>query len=502
MYRLSLFFCNVTIGMDGCKERWPMRQMTTALQQQESADNPLAPDPAWLEDAVFYQIFPERFFNGDPTNDPYPLTPWGKNPQLFNFYGGDLAGIMQKIPYLQELGVNSVYLNPIFDAPSNHKYDTRDYLRISPEFGDFRTYLELLDKLHKSGLRMILDGVFNHTGDQFWAFRDLLARGKKSPYHNWYFCHQYPVCQVPKPNYECWWGIETLPKLNYAESALVRYILRVVAFWTMTGIDGWRLDVPNEIIREFWPVFRRLVKKINPEAYIVGEIWDDATAWLQGDMFDSVMNYPLRNLMVSFFVRGELDAAGFDHALSNLRAQHSPKVTMSMFNLLGSHDTPRFLTLCKGKKERMLLALLFLMTYPGVPVIYYGDEIGMTGEKDPDCRKTMVWNEKLWDQEIFNAAKNLIGLRKSKDALKKGEFRTALAGNNGVFGYWRLYNYSKLLVLMNRTNKLQHVQAPLPVELRGAWQKIYPLTGQVRQYGEFINLHLPPWYGAIWEQKL
>ena len=475
--------------------------MISGLKQQESKEELVTPEPSWLEETVFYQIFPERFFNGDPANDPAQVSAWGEKPQLFNFFGGDLAGIIGKISYLQELGINSLYLNPIFDAPSNHKYDTRDYLRISPEFGDLRTYLRLVEELHKVGIRLILDGVFNHTGDQFWAFRDLMARGKDSPYHQWYHCRQYPVSQDPNPNYECWWGIKTLPKLNYSSPDLVRYILQVVEYWTKTGIDGWRLDVPNEVIREFWPVFRRLVKSINPDAYIVGEIWEDATSWLKGDMFDAVMNYCLRDLMVSFFAKGEMDAAGFDRGLCDLRARHSEKVTRSMFNLLGSHDTPRFLTLCKGKKEKMLLSLLFLLTYPGVPVIYYGDEIGMTGEKDPDCRKTMIWDETLWDKEIFNAAKALIRLRKNKEALKKGEFRTAVAGNNGVYGYWRIHGESRLLVLLNRTNRLHHVHLSLPVEMKGEWQKIYPLAGQEHPFTESIDLHLPPWYGGIWEQK-
>ena len=226
---------------------------------------------------------PGTVFNGDPTNDPSPVTPWGEQPELFNHFGGDLAGILQKVPYLTDLGINALYLNPIFDAPSNHKYDTRDYLRISPDFGDFRTYLKLLKTLKQKEIRLILDGVFNHTGDQFWAFRDVMRRGTNSPYHRWYNC-QYPVQQHPQPNYECWWGIETLPKLNFNEPEVVRYILRVVAFWTLTGIDGWRLDVPNEVRADFWPIFRRLVKSLNPEAYLVGEIWHDADFGCRGQI--------------------------------------------------------------------------------------------------------------------------------------------------------------------------------------------------------------------------
>ncbi len=458
------------------------------------------PEPAWLENTVFYQIFPDRFFNGDPTNDPSPVRPWGEKPELFNFFGGDLAGIRKKIPYLEDLGVNALYLNPIFDAPSNHKYDTRDYLRISPDFGDFRTYLNMLKDLHRAGIKLILDGVFNHTGDQFWAFRDLMRRGKGSPYQQWYNCH-FPVTQFPKPNYECWWGLETLPKLNFADQEVVRYILRVVAFWTLTGIDGWRLDVPNEVRADFWPIFRRLVKTLNPEAYIVGEIWDDAAFWLQGDKFDSVMNYPLRDLIISFFAKKEMNADRFDQGLTGLRARYSEKVTRSMFNLLGSHDTQRFLTICHGERRRMLLALLFLFTYPGVPVIYYGDEIGMTGEKDPDCRKTMIWDEAQWDKELYPSTKVLIRLRKEKDALKRGEFRTALVSQHGVYGYWRIADRERMLILFNRQDSMEQVSLLLAPGMRGTWKQIFPVKGEEVKYNDHFQINLPPWSGMIWEYQ-
>ena len=458
-------------------------------------------DPAWLEDTVFYQIFPERFFNGDPTNDPMSITPWGGKPKNENFFGGDLEGIHQKIPYLQDLGISALYLNPIFDAPSNHKYDTRDYLRIAPEFGDLKTYLRLVRRLHQEGMRIILDGVFNHTGDQFWAFRDILLRQEKSPYSKWFYCHERPVCQVPQPNYECWWGVKTLPKLNYAEPEVVRYIMRIVAFWTLTGIDGWRLDVPNEVVIDFWQYFRKLVKSINPEAYIVGEIWEDAGAWLNNRLFDAVMNYIWRDLVIRFFAKEDLDAAGFEAGLADLRNRYSPVVTANMFNLLSSHDTPRFLTLCDKRKDRMLLAILFQFTYPGVPVIYYGDEIGMTGGKDPDCRKTMVWDESRWDRELHNAYKNLIRLRRQNLALRRGEYVPAVVTPDGILGYWRRLGEQSVLVLINRTDKLQHVSVPIESNYQGEYKTIYPNEGMVTVVGERWNIALPPHYGMIWERQ-
>lgn len=459
-------------------------------------------EPSWLQETVFYQIFPERFFNGDKMNDPFPLASWGKEPQFHNFFGGDLAGITQKIPYLLDLGVNALYLNPIFDAPSNHKYDTRDYLRIAPEFGDLRSYLRMVDKLHASGIRLILDGVFNHTGDQFWAFRDLLCRGKASPYKGWYHCRHFPVKQTPAPNYECWWGIGDLPKLNFSEPEVLRYLLRAIAFWTLTGIDGWRLDVPNEIAPQFWQVFRNLVKELNSEAYIVGEIWGNAAFWLQGNMFDATMNYPLRDLIISFFARGEMTADEFDRGLAELRTWYAPSVTGSMFNLLGSHDTSRFLTVCQGKRERFLLAVLFLFTYPGAPVIYYGDEIGMTGEKDPDCRKTMIWDETLWENEIRESVKRLVRLRREKTPLKTGGFKTAFTGQSGVYGYWRICDHQRLLVLFNRTGRMKELLLPVPRGVNGIGQRIYPRIGRQTNLEYPIPLHLPPWSGGIWEFRL
>lgn len=462
-------------------------------------ESPSVTDPAWLAETIFYQIFPERFFNGDLSNDPSNKTPWGGKPELYNFFGGDLEGIRKKIPYLQDLGVNAIYLNPIFDAPSNHKYDTRDYLRLSPEFGDFRTYLRLLRELHQQGIRLILDGVFNHTGDQFWAFRDVLLRRERSPYVKWFHCHGHPVCQTPSPNYECWWGIGTLPKLNYAEPEVVRYILRVVAFWTLTGIDGWRLDVPNEVTIRFWPIFRRLVKTLNPEAYIVGEIWEDASPWLDNKLFDAVMNYCWRDLVLQFFAYEHIDAAGFEAGLSSLRRQYSTEITYSMFNLLGSHDTPRFLTMCGGRKDRMLLALLFQFTYPGVPVVYYGDEIGMTGDKDPDCRKPMVWDETQWDREIHKAVKTLIHLRRTRTVLQRGRYEPAVVTPDGLFGYTRTLQDERMLILFNRTEQLQHISLPVDPQYRGHWRTVYPHEGTVANVGERWNLALPPKMGMIWE---
>jgi glycosidase len=383
--------------------------------------------PGWVRDAVFYQIFPDRFANGDPANDPVGTRPWGEAPTRDNFFGGDFQGIIDKIPYLRALGITAVWLNPVFESVSNHKYDTADYLRVDRAFGDLAKFRELVAKLHASGIRVILDGVFNHTGDEFWAFQDIVARGSASPYLNWYYVHDLPVRRHPRPNYEAWWGFADLPKLNMDNPEVRRYILNVATFWMEeVGIDGWRLDVPNEVDHSFWKVFRDHVKRVNPDAYIVGEIWRDGSPWLKGDEFDAVMNYVFRDAVLDFFARGRTSASELADSLEKLKAEYPEQASAALLNLLGSHDTERVLTAFEGDRQRMIPAVVFQMTFPGAPMVYYGDEVGMAGEKDPGCRGTMIWDEHLQDRELFGIYRRLIHLRRRSAALRRGDMRWLL----------------------------------------------------------------------------
>ena len=444
----------------------------------ESADNKVTGQlpkvsslpPSWASKAIFYQIFPDRFYNGDPHNDPIGKEEWNGQPTCFNFFGGDLKGIIAKIPYLQQLGVTALYLNPIFDSPSNHKYDTRDYLKIAPEFGDFNVFKSLIDQLHFAGMKVIIDGVFNHCGDQFWAFQDILKRGAKSRFKDWYYCREFPVCQGSNPNYECWWNFGTLPKLNHQNPEVVQYLLKVIAFWTSTGIDGWRLDVPNEVHMDFWRIFRPLVKSINPEAFIVGEIWDEPFPWLTGDTCDAVMNYRWRNAVIRYFAKSEISAEQFRMELINNRSNLPWEFIISAYNLLGSHDTPRFLTVCNGERGRMLAALAFQFTYPGVPALYYGDEIGLTGDKDPDCRKTMRWKENEQEQVILKATRQLANLRKEHQALQNGSYYDLHLGN-GVFGFIRNGKNEQILACFNMNQDCCCIE--VPHEWSNGWEPIY-----------------------------
>ncbi|MGQ9778478.1 MAG: glycoside hydrolase family 13 protein [Bacillota bacterium] len=457
--------------------------------------------PRWVYRTIFYQIFPDRFANGDPENDPPRIAPWGTRPTRESFFGGDLQGIIDRLDYLAELGVGGIYLNPIFLSPSNHKYDTQDYLLIDPHLGNLKTFGALLDAAHARGIRIILDGVFNHTGDRFWAFQHVMREGARSPYAGWYFCHGFPLRQHPKPNYECWWGFPSLPKLNVAHPEVLAYLTRVIEFWTTLGIDGWRLDVPNEVPFFFWRYFRRLVREINPEAYLVGEIWDDGRPWLQGDTFDAVMNYPWRELVVKFLATREIDLARFVEGLAELRARYPEEVTLGLFNLLGSHDTPRFLTLAGGDKRRLKLAALFQFTYPGVPVVYYGDEVGLTGGEDPDCRKTMPWAPEEQDQDLLTFYRRLGAIRKNSPALWDGTFLSVYQDNAaGIWAYLREAGEERLLVVMNTSEHDRIITFPSEAREEGRWEDL--LRGGVYEVGPDYGLvvKLPALSGTILRQ--
>lgn len=432
--------------------------------------------PQWVREAVFYQIFPERFCNGNTLNDPPNTVPWESCPSPTNFFGGDLEGIEQKIPYLVELGVTALWLTPIFSSVSNHKYNTSDYMVIDPHFGTEEILKRLVKKLHDNGIRIILDCVFNHTGTDFWAFRDVLKKGPESHFKDWYYIREFPVRMEPHPTYECWWDIADLPKLNVPNPEVKQYLLDVAAYWTREfEIDGWRLDVPNEVSHDFWIEFREVVKNINPECYIVGEIWDDGRPWLQGDQFDAVMNYLFRDNVLDFFARKKMEVSDFDHHMGNLRLQYPQQVNLSLLNLMGSHDTARVLTVfseevphvtdppeLEESKKRMRPAIIFQMTYPGAPMIYYGDEVGMAGGPDPGCRRAMIWEHDQQDRELFSFYSSLTRLRKENCALTKGAFIPLAADDAGkLYAFARCFNDRLCIVVLNLNSK--DVQCAIPV---------------------------------------
>jgi glycosidase len=445
-----IFLLASTLTLLGCQVM-PSAVANPATATAQGRTNRSVSVPDWAKDAVFYQIFPERFANGDKRNDPPKVQAWGGTPENGNYFGGDLQGVMDKLPYLKDLGVNTLYFNPIFAASSNHKYNTRDYRTIDPQFGDNALFKRLVTAAHAQGMKVVLDGVFNHTGDDHYMFQDAEKNGPKSKFWNFYTINGFPIVRDPKPNYNAWWGFSTLPQLKAKDNPEVQsFLLDTVAEWTKTGIDGWRLDVPNEIDSDhFWQRFRSTVKGINPNAYIVGEIWTDGRRWLQGDQFDAVTNYLFREQMINYFAKGNINTDQVDANLAGIRNLYNPETNNVMFNMLSSHDVPRFLSEAGGDESAMRLATTFQMTYLGAPVVYYGDEVGMSGAKDPDNRRCFPWDGRQNRQQL-DLTKKLIAWRKAFPSLRRGDFQTIMRHNdNGMWAYQRTAGNDKTAVLLN-----------------------------------------------------
>lgn len=423
--------------------------------------------PDWVKDAVFYQIFPDRFARSDALSKPSNLERWADPPTRHGFKGGDLPGVVEHLDYLQDLGITAIYFNPIFQSAANHRYHTYDYYRVDPILGGNAALRSLLDAAHARGIRIVLDGVFNHASRGFYQFHHLLENGADSPYIDWFEVRGFPLYAYDErrpPNYAAWWNLHALPKLNTDTPAVRRFLWDVGRHWIECGIDGWRLDVPSEIDDDaFWREFRRQVKEANPEAYLVSEIWGDASRWLRGDQFDGTMNYLFTKVCLGFFIRDadrsllagvgyspvpELGVGEFADTIDRLLTLYDPEVTRVLLNLLDSHDTARFLTIARGDESAFRLATLFQMTFPGAPCIYYGDEIGMQGRKDPDCRRAFPWDESRWNTGLRDFVKHCIALRHAHPALRRGDY-TRLYAKDDVYAFGRRLNDETLIIALN-----------------------------------------------------
>ncbi len=557
------------------------------------------PQPSWIADAVFYQIFPERFRNGNPLNDPdkkslygsyphdttsawhispwtsdwYELQPWEReNGKGFWYnaqrrrYGGDLQGVLEKLDYLCDLGVNAIYFNPLFEAPSLHKYDASTYIHIDDNFGpdpakdreivrtenpaDPRTwrwttadslFLKLVQEAHKRHMRVILDGVFNHAGMTFWAFEDVKKNGPKSPYKDWFTIYAWDDPHTPQNEfkYKGWMGVPELPEFREDENGLIppirNHIFAIVVRWMdpdgdgdpSDGIDGWRLDVAEMIHHNFWKDFRILVKALNPQAYIVGEIfWEDwannklmnPAPWLKGDEFDGVMNYQWAALMTRYFIdkKKKISASAFARRLGELDERYAYPFRYQQLNLMDSHDTDRLASNIVNpdlfydknvspkdnpdydvrkpnarERQRQKLIAMFQFTYPGAPMLYYGTESGMWGADDPDCRKPMVWDDLQYqpekanvgkkprpvdsvkfDYDLFYFYKKLIHLRKAEIALRRGSFEVVEANDRkDVLVVRRKFENEEILLLFNNSEHEQTVT--LPQKTQAAWRDLW-----------------------------
>lgn len=404
-------------------------------------------EPLWVRDAVFYQIFPERFANGDPSNDPPGVADWERDlPTRENFFGGDLAGISARADHLTRVGATALYTTPIFAALSNHKYDTTDYLRIDPAFGTLDTFHELVQTLHGRGIRLVLDAVFNHCGDSFWAFQNVIANGRQSPYWDWFYIGGHPIQSDP-PNYQTCGGAPFLPKLNTSNPEVQKYLLDVAAYWIEQGADGWRLDVPWKADMALWPKVRERVLGIKPDAYLVSEVWRGVSDWLDGQRVHGVMNYRLRANILDYAIFDHMDAEDFAYEVDYLLREYGDRAYYHL-NLLGSHDTPRLLTLSRRNVQRAVIAITLQVTLPGTPMIYYGDEIGMEGDNDPDCRRPMVWDERRWNPAIWQTTTRLTAARHEHPALRSLHVEP-LKLWNGVFAYTRRAADDVVLVVTN-----------------------------------------------------
>ncbi len=545
--------------------------------------------PAWSKNAIWYQIFPERFNNGDKSNDPkpddmegawpyfvpenwrnhpwtsdwYKLQPWEKETGKDFYwnaglrrYGGDLQGVLDKLDYLQNLGITAIYFNPLFESPSLHKYDASMYRHIDNNFGsnpeddeeiwatenpaDPSTwkwttadslFLKLISELHKRDMKIIIDGVFNHVGNTFWAFQDVIKNQNNSNFKNWFYIKSFddPATEENEFDYRGWYGVKDLPELREDGNGLIEpvrnHIFAIVKRWMdpdgdgdpSDGIDGWRLDVADMVNHKFWKDFRKLVKSINPEAYLTGEVWwkdwannkmFNAKAWLQGDEFDAVMNYRFTRAVKRFVSDKKLriNAVTFRDSILSIGKDYPQENYFSLMNLLGSHDTERLASLIVNpdnlydhyanpqqnpdfdvrkpdQQERLKQALMagLQMTLPGAPMIYYGDEAGMWGGDDPDDRKPMVWPELKYETEKFHPSgkhrkpdpvyfdlsvfewyKKLISIRKSNKALSTGSLNfNYVDAKHNILGFERKLNQNYVFVLLNNSAATQTVNIPV-----------------------------------------
>lgn len=433
--------------------------------------------PNWASKTVLYQIFPDRFENGSKANDPADVTPWEGNPTYRNFFGGDFAGIKQRLPHLKSLGVGTIYFNPIFQSPSNHRYETTDYYRVDHRLGTNEEFVELTKTLRANGIRTVLDGVFNHSAVDWEPFLDVRNRGRDSKYLDWFYVKQFPVVVQENPPYEAWFGFPSMPKVNLGNPETAKAMLDVPKHWhERAEIAGWRLDVANEVPMAYWREFRRVVKGLRPDLWIIGEHWGDGTPWLKGDQWDSIMNYPLRETWIQFVAQGSLPATEAGKRMMANYHLYVPQVARNLMNLLSSHDTPRFVNLCGGDRKLAMVAATLQFGWPGTPSIYYGEELGMDGGRDPDNRRGMVWASATPANPVLKHYQKLVAARNAYPVLLEGEPLMIQADNaKQSLVYARQLGQEVALVAANRSDK----PATLSLNLKGK----VPLSSTLRRQG-------------------
>lgn len=424
----------------------------------------IATVPDWLKRAVVYNIFPDSFASGRRSVRGTPSeTLWENGLILKSRLGGTIRGITENLDYIAGLGFNCIYLNPIFTAGEYHKYDLLDYFHVSPNLGTDEEFRVLVERSHGLGLRVVIDGVFNHCSWRFFAFDDVVRNGERSQYRDWFYDLAFPVIRPPEgvpPGYASFAYEPKMPKLNTSSPEVRDYFMNVCAHWLREyHVDGWRLDVANEVDREFWRDFRRTARAIDPDSVMIGEIWENAESWLRGDMFDSAMNYDFRRHCRDFFALGAIGAAQFSARVTQMLYRYPAGIAQGQLNLLDSHDVSRFLSLCGGDIRRLRLAEVFLFTAPGAPCVFYGDELGMSGTREADYRGPMPWDDPPYDLRAF--FQRLAALRREDDLLALGSWRTLYAEGR-LYAYERRLGNRSVIVALNAGSQPAHWGSRLP----------------------------------------
>jgi glycosidase len=453
--------------------------------------------PDWVYGSVMYQVFPERFANGRSEINPENTVEWGSVPTRLDFQGGDLYGVIDKLDHIESLGVNILYLNPIFLSGSTHKYDSWDHFKVDPTLGGDDGLRDLISNCHDRNIKVILDCSLNHVHPRHFAFQDIVKNGENSEYKNWFTIFDYPVrlihrphlyantykvgwdgneeeykrylektfdeTKVPvevrdddgpivEPSYKAWWGVPDMPKVNFESKEARQWALDVTKHWIENfDIDGWRMDVAKELDFSFWKEFRDIAHKANKETLLISEIFGDTSQWLQGDRFDGTMNYSFREAMTDYFATKRINNKEFADSLANLYSMYSFEALSSCQNLLSSHDVKRFLNRCGNEEDGILGAIFLQATFPGIAGIYYGDEIGLGGADDPFNREPFPWHsEESWNSTILDYTKKLMNIKKSSSIFKYGRFEL-LDDNEQFVAFRRILKDESMLCIINRS---------------------------------------------------
>ena len=435
----------------------------------------------WMKDAVFYQIFPERFRRGDfSKDDSYINQAWEDLPTPSSFAGGDLKGIIEKLDYIKDLGVTCLYLTPIFISPTNHKYDTIDYYEIDSQFGDKNDFKKLVEKAHSLGIRIVLDAVFNHMCHENPVFKDVRERGKESIYYDWFYIDG-DKADIEKINYETFAHVYNMPKLRTSNRQVQDYLIKIAKYWIEEfDVDGWRLDVSDEVSHDLWKRFRKEIKSAKADAVIIGENWHNAEAFLRGDEFDSIMNYAFTKTCLDYF-KGKISAQKASDKLNMIFMRNRDQVNRMMLNFLDTHDTPRFITEIGGSLDKTLAALALSVVYMGANSLYYGTEVGLEGKGDPDCRRTFPWEKIEEKQDVLGKIKEILAVKKH-EAIKNG----------GI----KIYSEGDLLILERFVN-----EKTLSLVINLGKEKNFDLgCKEILTAGNFKNQKLGENSFVIWEK--